>query len=142
MGQGKTIEQINIGDTAKFSKTISESDVYLYAGITGDYNPAHLNEIEAKSTIFGERIAHGLLSAGLISAALGVQLPGPGTVYLGQDLRFLKPVRFGDTITAIVEVVERIEKKNIVKLSTKCLNQNNEVVITGTATVMPRKVNI
>lgn len=139
MIQGKTIDQIDIGDSASFQKTISETDVYLFAGITGDYNPAHLNDIEAKNTIFGERIAHGLLSAGLISAVLGVQLPGPGTIYLGQDLKFLKPVKFGDTITAIVEVIEKNEDKNILKLKTKCVNQHNEDVITGVATVMPRK---
>lgn len=142
MAQGKTIEQINIGDTATFQKTITETDVYLFAGITGDYNPAHLNDVEAKNTVFGERIAHGLLSAGLISAVLGVQLPGPGTIYLGQDLKFLKPVRFGDTITAIVEVIEKIDEKNILKLNTKCINQYDEEVITGIATVMPRKVNL
>jgi len=139
MVQGKTIDQINIGDSASFQKTISETDVYLFAGITGDYNPAHLNDIEAKNTIFGERIAHGLLSAGLISAVLGVQLPGPGTIYLGQDLKFLKPVKFGDTIIAIVEVIEKNEAKNILKLNTKCINQHNEDVITGVATVMPQK---
>lgn len=139
MVQGKTIDQIYIGDSASFQKTISETDVYLFAGITGDYNPAHLNDIEAKNTIFGERIAHGLLIAGLISAVLGVQLPGPGTIYLGQDLKFLKPVKFGDTIIAIVEVIEKNETKNILKLNTKCINQHNEEVITGIATVMPRK---
>jgi len=139
MVQGKTIDQIDVGDKASFQKTISETDVYLFAGITGDYNPAHLNDVESKNTIFGERIAHGLLSAGLISAVLGVQLPGPGTIYLGQDLRFLKPVKFGDTITAIVEVLEKIEEKNILKLNTKCINQKGEEVITGIATVMPRK---
>ena len=139
MVQGKTIDQINIGDSASFQKTISETDVYLFAGITGDYNPAHLNDIEAKNTIFGERIAHGLLIAGLISAVLGVQLPGPGTIYLGQDLKFLKPVKFGDTITAIVEVIDKLEEKNILKLNTRCINQNEEEVLTGLATVMPRK---
>lgn len=139
MVQGKTIDQISIGDSASFQKTISETDVYLFAGITGDYNPAHLNDMEAKNTIFGERIAHGLLIAGLISAVLGVQLPGPGTIYLGQDLKFLKPVKFGDTITAIVEVIDKLEEKNILKLNTRCINQNEEEVITGHATVMPRK---
>ncbi|WP_028830137.1 MaoC family dehydratase [Proteocatella sphenisci] len=139
MNKGKTIDQIEVGNTASFQKTISETDVYLFAGITGDYNPAHLNDIEAKNTIFGERVAHGLLSAGLISAVLGVQLPGPGTIYLGQNLNFLKPVKFGDTITAIVEVIEKIESKNIIKLRTTCVNQNYEEVIIGIATVMPRK---
>lgn len=139
MYQGKTIDQIEIGDVASFQKTISETDVYLFAGITGDYNPAHLNDVESKKTIFGERIAHGLLSVGLISAVLGVQLPGPGTIYLGQELKFTKPVKFGDTITAIVKVIEKNTPQNIIKLSTKCINQNNEEVIIGIATVMPRK---
>lgn len=98
MYQGKTIDQIEVGNIATFQKTISETDVYLFAGITGDYNPAHLNDVEAKKTIFGERIAHGLLCAGLISAVLGVQLPGPGTIYLGQELKFTRPVKFGETI--------------------------------------------
>lgn len=139
MVQGRTIEQIDSGDNASFPKTISETDVYLFAGITGDFNRAHLNNIEARKTIFGERIAPGLLTAGSISAVLGVQLPGPGTIYLGQDLRFLKPVKFEDTITAIVEVIEKNQKKNILKLKTKCINQDNDEVITGVATVMPRK---
>lgn len=139
MYNGKTIDQIEIGDEASFQKTISETDVYLFAGITGDYNPAHLNDVAAKETIFGERIAHGLLSAGLISAVLGVQLPGPGTIYLGQELKFTRPVKFGDTITAVVKVIEKDEKKNIIKLSTVCINQNDEDVIIGKATVMPPK---
>lgn len=139
MVKGKTIQEIEIGDKASFKKTISEKDVYSFARITGDYNPTHLDEIDAKDTIFGERIVHGMLTAGLISAVLGVQLPGPGTIYLGQDLSFLKAVKFGDTINAIVEVIEKNEDKNILKLKTKCINQNNEEVITGIATVMPRK---
>lgn len=137
--KGKTIAQLSIGDNASFQKTISETDVYLFAGITGDINPAHLNEMEAQKTIFKGRIAHGMLTASLISAVLGVQLPGPGTIYLGQDLKFLAPVRFGDTIRAEVEVIEIILEKNIVKLNTVCLNQNDVVVVKGIATVMPPK---
>ena len=96
--KGKTINQIKIGDKAYFQKTITETDVYMYAGITGDHNPAHINEVYAKQTFFKERIAHGMLTAGLISAVLGMQLPGPGTIYLKQDLKFLAPVKFNDTI--------------------------------------------
>lgn len=137
--KGKTIDELSLGDHASFQKTISETDVYLFAGITGDINPAHLNEVEAKKTIFKERIVHGMLTASLISAVLGVQLPGPGTIYLEQDLRFTTPVKFGDTILAEVEIIEIIREKNIVRLDTKCINQDNAVVVQGIATVMPPK---
>lgn len=137
--RGKTINEISLWEQASFQKTITETDVYLFAGISGDINPVHLNEMAAKESIFKERIAHGMLSAGLISAVLGVQLPGPGTVYLGQELTFTAPVRFGDTIKAEVEVVEIIHEKNIIKLKTICTNQDEKVVIKGIATVMPPK---
>ncbi|WFA10434.1 MaoC family dehydratase [Tissierella sp. Yu-01] len=136
--KGKTIEDICIGDKASLARTISESDIYLYAGITGDTNPAHINEEESKKSIFKGRIAHGMLTAGLISAVLGTLLPGPGSIYLGQDLKFIAPVRMGDTITAQVEVIEIINNK-IVKLRTDCVNQNGEVVIEGFATILPPK---
>ncbi|MBM7560522.1 MaoC family dehydratase [Fusibacter tunisiensis] len=135
----KTIAQIQLGDTAEFSKTITEYDVYAYAGVSGDFNPAHINAVEAEKGMFKERIAHGMLSAGLISAVLGNQLPGPGTIYMGQELKFLRPVKFGDTITAKVEVIERIEEKNRLILRTYCTNQNGDIVIDGKATVMPPK---
>ncbi len=137
--KGITIAEMKVGDSASFTKTVTESDVYAYAGVTGDFNPAHINEVEAQKGIFGKRIAHGMLSAGFISAVLGTQLPGPGTIYMGQELRFTKPVCFGDTITATVTVAELIPEKNRAKLETVCTNQNGEVVITGTATVMPPK---
>lgn len=135
----KTIDTINIGDSASFSKTITETDVYLFGGITGDLNPAHFNEVESGKTMFKGRIAHGMLSAGLISAVLGMYLPGPGTIYLGQELKFTKPVRFGDTVTATATVIEKNDAKNIIKLETICTNQNGDVVIKGVATVMPPK---
>lgn len=135
----KTIDTINIGDSASFSKTVSESDVYLYAGITGDLNPAHTNEVASSQTMFKGRIAHGMLSAGFISAVLGMYLPGPGTIYLGQELKFTKPVRIGDTVTATATVVEKDEAKNRLKLETICTNQDGEIVIKGFATVMPPK---
>lgn len=135
--KGKTVKELSVGDYASFQKTISETDVYLFAGITGDVNPAHLNEVEAKKTIFKGRIVHGMLIASLISAVLGVQLPGPGTIYLEQDLKFITPVRFGDTILAKVEIMEIIEEKNIVKLNTTCTNQENDIVVKGVAVVMP-----
>jgi 3-hydroxybutyryl-CoA dehydratase len=136
---GKTIEQIKLGDAAEFSKTVTESDVYLYAGITGDLNPAHLNETYAKNTFFKTRIAHGMLTAGFISNILGMQLPGPGTIYMRQSLSFLAPVRFGDTITARAEVVEVIAEKNRVRLKTTCTNQDGTVVLDGEAMVSPPK---
>ena len=134
-----TIHEMRVGDSASTAKTISESDVYLFAGITGDHNPAHVNEHAASQTPFGGRIVHGILSAGLISAVLAMKLPGPGTIYLGQELKFTKPVRFGDTVTATCTVTDLNLEKNIVKLDTTCTNQKGEVVIKGTATVMPPK---
>ncbi len=136
---GRSINEIEIGDSAMFQKTISETDVYLFAGISGDFNPAHLNEQEAKKTIFQDRIAHGILTAGLISAVLGTRLPGPGTIYLDQHLSFRKPVYFGDTITAKVTVLEKNVDKNILVCETTCHNQKDEIVLTGKATVMPPK---
>lgn len=132
-----TMQELAIGDSASHAKTITETDVYLFAGITGDLNPAHVNEQASSLTPFGGRIAHGILSAGLISAVLAMKLPGPGTIYLGQELKFTKPVRFGDTVTATCTVSELIPEKNIAKLDTICTNQNGQVVIQGTATVMP-----
>ena len=133
----RTIDTINIGDSASVSKTVTETDVYLFAGITGDLNPAHVNDEVSSKTMFKGRIAHGMLSAGFISAVLGMYLPGPGTIYLGQELKFTKPVKFGDTVTATATVVEKMDDKNIIKLETVCTNQNGDVVIKGMATVMP-----
>ena len=103
---GKNIDEITVGDTAEFTKTVTESDVYTYAGVTGDLNPAHVDEMYARNTFFKTRIAHGMLLAGFISGIVGNQLPGPGTIYVKQDLRFLAPVPIGDTVTAKVEVTE------------------------------------
>ena len=137
--KGITISEMKVGDSASFTKTVSEHDVYTFAGLSGDFNPAHVNEVEAQKGMFGKRIAHGMLSAGFISTVLGTQLPGPGTIYMGQELRFTKPVFFGDTITATVTVAELIPEKNRAILDTVCTNQNGEVVIKGKATVMPPK---
>ncbi len=128
-----------VGDVATFEKTISESDVYLYAGISGDFNPAHINAVKAESSLFKQRIAHGMLTASLISTVLGCHLPGPGTIYLSQELKFMKPVFIGDTVEAKVEVLEYIEEKNRLILRTTCTNQHQELVIDGKATVMPPK---
>lgn len=137
--KGITINEMKIGDSASFTKTVTDTDVYMFAGITGDFNPAHVNQVEAEKGMFGKRIAHGMLSAGFISAVLGTLLPGPGTIYMGQELRFTKPVAIGDTITATVTVAEMIIEKNRVILDTVCTNQNGEIVIKGKATVMPPK---
>jgi 3-hydroxybutyryl-CoA dehydratase len=136
---GKTIDQMHIGDRAETTKTISESDVYGFAGITGDFNPAHVNEVYAAGTFFETRIAHGLLPAGLISSVLAMQLPGPGTIYMSQELRFTAPVRIGDTITAVVEVAEIDAEKGRVTLTTRCFNQEDAMVIDGWALVSPPK---
>jgi 3-hydroxybutyryl-CoA dehydratase len=134
---GKTIDTLAVGDSAQFSKTITETDIYLFAGITGDFNPAHVDEEYSRKTYFGTRIAHGLLSAGFISAVLGNRLPGPGTIYLRQELTFLGAVKIGDTITARVEVMEIDAAKGRVKLLTTCDNQEGKRVLTGEAFVSP-----
>jgi len=136
---GKTIAELRVGDAAEVTKTVSESDIYLYAGITGDFNPAHIDEEYAKGTFFKTRIAHGMLLAGFISTVVGNRLPGPGTIYLKQELNFLAPVHMGDTITARVEVAEIIAQKNRAKLKTLCVNQDGTTVLDGEALVSPPK---
>jgi len=138
---GKSIDKLQVGDVAEFAKTISETDIYLYAGITGDFNPAHVNEAYAKNTFFKTRIAHGMLTAGLISAVIANQLPGPGTIYLKQELNFLAPVHMGDTITGRVEVIEINAEKNRVRLKTTCSNQDGVMVISGEGIVSPPKTS-
>lgn len=137
--KGLTMQDINLGDSSSFTKTVTEADITLYAGYSGDFNPAHINAVAAENSMFGRRIAHGMLSAGFISTVLGTQLPGPGTIYMGQELRFVKPVFIGDTVTATATVVERNEEKNRLKLETVVTNQDGVPVITGFATVMPPK---
>jgi 3-hydroxybutyryl-CoA dehydratase len=134
---GRTFDQLEVGDSSEFSKTISEADVYLYAGISGDLNPAHINEVYAQGTFFKNRIAHGMLTAGFISAVIGMQLPGPGTIYMGQTLQFLAPGRIGDTVTARIEVLEKIDDKKRVRLETTCINQDGTKLISGEALVSP-----
>ncbi|ROR32407.1 MaoC family dehydratase [Inmirania thermothiophila] len=136
---GRTVEELEVGQKAAFEKTISESDVYLFAGITGDLNPAHVNEVQASQTVFKGRIAHGILTAGLISAVLAMQLPGPGSIYVSQDLRFKAPVRIGDTVRAEVEVLEVDVARNRCRLATRCYNQDGTLVLDGEAVVMPPK---
>ncbi len=139
--QGKTCSEINIGDTADFSKTVSEFDIYGFAGITGDMNPAHIDKLYASKTVFKKRIAHGILSVGFVSKVIGTQLPGPGAIYLKQSCQFLKPVYIGDTVTAIVEVTCKDSKKNKVWLRTYCINQMGSIVMDGEAIISPIKEN-
>ena len=130
------IDEIHVGDVAELAKTVTESDIVLFAGITGDFNAVHIDAEAAKKSVFGERIAHGMLSAGFISAVLGMRLPGAGSIYLSQTLRFTKPVRIGDTVTARVEVLEVLTPKRRVRLATSCRNQSGELVFDGEALVM------
>lgn len=124
---------LKIGDRSSLRRTITEADIVNFAGITGDFNPVHVDEEYAKNTLFRGRIAHGLFSASLISNVLGNKLPGPGSIYLKQDLHFLAPVRIGDTITAEVEIKEIIEDKRRLRLRTTCKNQAGEIVVKGEA---------
>ncbi|MGD8191316.1 MaoC family dehydratase [Brevibacillus ginsengisoli] len=127
--------RFEIGQKASFSKTITETDVVQYAGVSGDFNPLHMDREYAKSTRFGERIAHGLLTTSLLSGVLGMHLPGPGCVYMGQTLRFVKPVFIGDTITATVEVSMYDPIKGNITLKTECRKQDGELVLDGEATM-------
>jgi len=129
-------DEIAVGQEAELSKTVTDEDVMAFARVTGDFNPVHVDEIAAARSRFGSRIAHGMLSAGLISAAIAGKLPGPSSIYLSQTLRFTLPVRIGDTITVHLKVVELIESKRRVKLSTVCRNQKGETVVEGDALVL------
>ncbi|MDI3522085.1 MAG: hypothetical protein PWR31_1592 [Bacillota bacterium] len=128
-------EDIKVGEKASFTKTVTEADVVAFAGITGDFNPVHINAEYAKKSFFKERIAHGILTAGFISAALGTQLPGPNSIYLKQDLSFTAPVKLGDTVTATVEVTAKRDDKKLITLSTIVTNQRGEVVVKGEALI-------
>ena len=137
MPEGKSIHELKIGDSAQISKTITEADIELFAKATGDFNPVHLDQAYAEKTMFKGRIAHGLLSVGLLSSILGNILPGHGTIYLSQEVKFLAPVRIGDTITASVEVIELIPEKNRVEFRTTCMKQDGKMVVDGVAWAMP-----
>ncbi|ERT58785.1 MaoC-like protein [Megasphaera vaginalis (ex Srinivasan et al. 2021)] len=129
---------INIGDKASLSKTISEHDVYTFAGLTGDFNPVHINAEFAKESMFKQRIAHGMISAGLISAVLGTELPGINTIYMNQELSFLAPVMYNDTLTATVECIEKNDEKHRIVFKTTVTNQDGKVVTDGKARVMKK----
>jgi len=135
-----TIRQdFQIGERATFSKTITEADVNALADLIGDYNPVHVDEAFAARTRFGRRIAHGVFTTGLISAALGTELPGPGAIYLSQEIQFKAPVYLGDTITAVVEVESWRPDKRIITLKTDCHNQDETLVATGKAVLLAER---
>ena len=137
MVKGKTIDELKVGDSAQITKTITENEINLFAKAIGDFNPVHLDEAYAQKTQFKGRIAHGALSIGLLSAVLGNILPGHGTIYLSQEVKFLAPVRIGDTLTARVEVIELVPERNRAKFRTTCVNQDGQTVVDGTAWGMP-----
>lgn len=132
----RTFDQLMVGERAELTRTVTQDDIELFAAVSGDRNPAHLDAAFAAHGPFGHIVAHGIWTAAMISAVLGTRLPGPGTIYLGQDLKFLKPVTPGDTITASVEVIELIAGKGRARLATRCLNQRGECVLDGVATVI------
>ena len=132
----KSAGRIRVGDSGSLSKVVTELDVLNFAEASGDRNPVHLDKVFASRTRFGRRIAHGILVAGLISAVLGMRLPGPGCIYISQTLQFRAPVYFGDTITATVEVIKVRDDKPIITLRTVCVNQDSQIVIEGEAVML------
>jgi 3-hydroxybutyryl-CoA dehydratase len=137
--RGKYLDEIDEGMTAESSKTVSEADIVQFAAITGDNNPVHLDEAFAQQTLFKGRIAHGMLTAGLISAVLGTQLPGPGCVYLSQSLKFKAPVRIGDTVLSRVTVSAVDREKARVTLATACLIGGKAVLEGEAQLLVPRR---
>jgi 3-hydroxybutyryl-CoA dehydratase len=135
--EGKSIHELKIGDSAQISKTITEAVVNDFARVTGDFNPIHTDQAYAEKTPFKGRIAHGALSIGLFSNILGNILPGHGSIYLSHEIKFLAPVRIGDTITAKVEVIEVVPEKNRAEFRTTCTNQDGKLVVDGIAWAMP-----
>lgn len=133
--ENRTYDELQIGDSAEYQRTCSEQDIILMAATSGDENPIHLDEAFAASSQFGERIAHGIWTGSLVSAAVGLNLPGPGTIYLRQEFNFKRPVKIGDHLTATVTVAEKREKFNVL-LNVKVVNQNNKVVLDGTSLVI------
>ena len=134
--QNLLIEDIEIGTTRQYSKTLSERDLALFAETSGDYNPLHLDADYAASTTFGERIAHGMWSGALISAAIATTLPGPGSVYRSQTLKFSKPVKLGDTVTITLTVTEKKDRLKLVTLACEGHNQRGELLVKGEAEVL------
>ena len=139
---GLTIDAIAVGDSAQITRRVTEDDIAGFVAAVGDYNPVHADREYAATTIFKEPIAPGIWTAGLVSAVIGTRLPGPGAIYISQDLKFLKPVKAGDAISARVEVIDVQRVKNRIRLRTVCTNQRAEDVLTGEAVVMPSRTRI
>ena len=131
-----TYDEIAIGQTANYSKTLTEDDLILFAAVSGDVNPVHLDPDFAATTMFGERIGHGAWTGAVVSAAIALELPGPGTIYLGQNLSFRSPVKVGDTITVNLDVAEKKDDKKCVTLTTLVVNQHGKTVAKGTSEVI------
>ncbi|KIQ06015.1 MULTISPECIES: MaoC family dehydratase [Pseudomonas] len=132
-------EDLDVGQTATYSKTVEERDILLFAAVSGDHNPVHLDAEYAATTLFKERIAHGMFSGALISAAVACTLPGPGTIYVSQQMTFQKPVKLGDTLTVRLEILEKRPKFRVL-IATRVFNQNDELVVDGEAEIIaPRK---
>ncbi|MET1079079.1 MAG: MaoC family dehydratase [Pseudomonas sp.] len=133
-------DDLVVGQTAQYSKTVEERDIQLFAAVSGDHNPVHLDAEYAAGTLFKERIAHGMFSGALISAAVACELPGPGTIYLGQTMRFTLPVKLGDTLTVRLEILEKLPKYRV-RIATRVFNQRDELVVDGEAEILaPRKL--
>ena len=130
-----TIDELEIGQTANYKKTLTEREIILFAAASGDTNPVHMDEEYASGTPFGGRIAHGIWTASLISAAIANVLPGPGSIYLGQSLKFSRPVKIGDTITIQLEIIEKNEKRKRVSIQCSGSNQDGKQIISGVAEV-------
>ncbi|MDP5240965.1 MaoC/PaaZ C-terminal domain-containing protein [Uliginosibacterium sp. 31-16] len=134
--ENRTYDEIRIGESASLTRTISEADIQLFAALSGDINPAHLDHEYAKASMFGGVIAHGIFSGALVSTVLGVHLPGPGTIYMGQTLRFTRPVKPGDRLTVTVTAREKFDDKKRVIFDCVCTNQDGKAVVKGEAEVI------
>ena len=130
-------QQIKVGDKATYERTLTKRDLLLFATVSGDYNPVHLDPEFASKTQFGECIAHGMWVGSLISAALAMKMPGPGGIYLSQSLKFSRPAKLGDTLTVHLEVIEKVERRNTAIISTNVINQHGKIVVKGQAEVKP-----
>ncbi|TBU91928.1 MaoC family dehydratase [Phytopseudomonas dryadis] len=132
-------EALEVGQTASYSRTVEERDIQLFAAVSGDHNPVHLDAGYAATTMFKERIAHGMFSGALISAAVACTLPGPGTIYVSQQISFRKPVKLGDTLSVRLEILEKLPKFRV-RIATRVFNQHDDLVVDGEAEIIaPRK---
>jgi acyl dehydratase len=139
---GRTIADLAPGDRAELTRVVEQDDIAAFVDAVGDYNPVHSDAAYAAATPFKVPIAPGIFTAGLISAVIGTQLPGPGAIYLSQSLKFVRPVKAGDTITARAEVIEVMPERNRIRLQTICVNQQGEEVLSGEAWIMPSRTRV